>query len=149
MSGCRVLAGEAGKERGMRFSGVAAVLLCLAVLVACGSDLPRGQAGYGSGPTERPAASETPSGSAPSGSVPSGSASSGPVPSGSVPTGTADLEVVRAAGEPVLVKGVTFSRQQSLDRVVIDLVGVVPGYSVRWVDGLVQDGSGEPIDVKG
>src|SRR5437868_8756868 len=101
MSGCRVLAGEAGKERGMRFSEVAAVLLCLAVLVACGSDLPRGQAGYGPGPTERPTASETPSGSAPSGSVSSGSvpsgsassgsASSGPVPSGSVPTGTADL----------------------------------------------------------
>lgn len=117
----------------MRSSGFAAVLLCLAVLAACGTTPPRGTATHSPGsarpPAEQPTASQT--------------------PSGSMPTGTGDVEVQRPAGEPVLVKGVTFTKLPGLDRVVINLVGEVPGYSVRWVNALIQEGSGEPIDVQG
>jgi hypothetical protein len=37
----------------------------------------------------------------------------------------------------------------NFDRVVIDLDGKVPGYTVRYVKGLFYDGSGEPVPVHG
>lgn len=52
-------------------------------------------------------------------------------------------------GEAALVAAVRFAAHDGYDRVVIDLKGDQPGYRVEWVDELVQDGTGEPIDVKG
>ncbi|MGV9777148.1 AMIN-like domain-containing (lipo)protein [Streptosporangium sp. NPDC003464] len=65
------------------------------------------------------------------------------------PTSTKEVEVKRAVDGTPTVTGVRFAGHGGFDRVVIDLKGNVPGYSVRWVPELVQDGSGEPIDVKG
>ncbi|MFJ2031491.1 hypothetical protein [Streptosporangium sp. NPDC087985] len=65
------------------------------------------------------------------------------------PTSTKEVEVRRAVGEPPTVIGARFAEHEGFDRVVIDLKGEMPGYSVRWVSQLVQDGSGDPIDAKG
>jgi hypothetical protein len=37
----------------------------------------------------------------------------------------------------------------AFDRVVVDIHGKMPGYDVRFVKHLVEDGSGTPVDVKG
>ncbi|GAA3135866.1 hypothetical protein GCM10010466_28300 [Planomonospora alba] len=65
------------------------------------------------------------------------------------PTGTEPVEVKRNPDEPPLVTGVRFAEHPGFDRVVIDFAGTLPGYTVDWVPALVQDGSGDPIDVEG
>ncbi|MFI0417874.1 hypothetical protein [Spongiactinospora sp. 9N601] len=55
----------------------------------------------------------------------------------------------RQSMDPALVRRVRYAGHPGFDRVVIDLSGAVPGYSVRWAESLVQDGSGDPIPVKG
>ncbi|MFI7618676.1 hypothetical protein ACIBP6_46375 [Nonomuraea terrae] len=109
------------------------VLLALAagltVLTACG---PAEQSAL---PEKQAVATGTPPGS--------------PSPVPDVPTSTAEVEVDRGGMEPAVVKDVRYASHGSYDRLVVDLEGDVPGYSVRWVDQLVQDGSGRPIDVGG
>ncbi|MDR8408615.1 hypothetical protein MTP10_07680 [Nonomuraea sp. 3-1Str] len=65
------------------------------------------------------------------------------------PTGTAPVEVERDRGEPTLVTGVRTGRHDGFDRVVVDVKGGLPGYTVRWVDELQQDGSGKPLALRG
>ncbi|GLK15434.1 hypothetical protein GCM10017600_88470 [Streptosporangium carneum] len=58
--------------------------------------------------------------------------------------------MTRTPDTPPTVVGVRFARHEGFDRVVIDLrKGDLPGYRVNWVPKLVQDGSGDTIDVKG
>ncbi|MEU7896827.1 hypothetical protein AB0B45_28695 [Nonomuraea sp. NPDC049152] len=121
----------------MPSSRVGALVVGLAVLAGCGTGAP---------PTASVAPSAAPSAStAPAGGAPSSTAA----PGAAVPTSTKDVEVEGDPGEAVLVKTVRFADHGPFDRVVIDLGGDVSNYSVRWVDELVQDGSGEPIEVKG
>ncbi|MEU6716177.1 hypothetical protein ABZ897_32330 [Nonomuraea sp. NPDC046802] len=102
----------------------AVVLAALAVLTACGTATQ----------TVLPAATE----------------SGRPVRTGSdTPTSTSEVDVEKGGGEPALVTGVRFTAHDTYDRVVVDFDGDVPGYNVKWVDELVEDGSGEPIDVHG
>ncbi|MFF5210754.1 hypothetical protein [Streptosporangium sp. NPDC000396] len=97
-------------------------------------------------PATAPAATVSPSPSAPPASPASpASTRSDPKP----PTSTKEIEVERATDKPPTVTGVRFAKHGGFDRVVIDLKGDLPGYKVLWVPELVQDGSGEPIDVKG
>ncbi|MEV2266783.1 AMIN-like domain-containing (lipo)protein [Nonomuraea africana] len=135
----------------MRLSRIGAIVGCLAVLVACGPGQAPGGAGSSPGGAGTTGAGMT--GASPRGTSPSPDGTSSPAePSGTalpVPTNTKDVEVEGDPGEPVLVKAVRFADHGPLDRVVIDLDGDVTGYSVRWVDELIQDGSGEPIDVRG
>ncbi|GAA4939956.1 hypothetical protein HD597_009035 [Nonomuraea thailandensis] len=71
-------------------------------------------------------------------------------PTGSAaPTSTAEVDVDRSGIEPAEVTGVRHAAHGAYDRLVVDLKGDIPGYSVKWVDELVQDGSGKPIDVPG
>lgn len=65
------------------------------------------------------------------------------------PTSQREIEVKRATESPALVTGVRFAGHPGFDRVVIDLRHAVPGYSVRWVDEFVQDGSGKIIKTRG
>ncbi|WP_030912497.1 AMIN-like domain-containing (lipo)protein [Streptosporangium amethystogenes] len=65
------------------------------------------------------------------------------------PTSTKEIEVERTTVASPTVTGARFGRHQGFDRVVIDLNGEVPGYTARWVPELVQDGSGDRVDVKG
>ncbi|SDK22752.1 hypothetical protein SAMN05421874_10656 [Nonomuraea maritima] len=62
---------------------------------------------------------------------------------------TAEVEVERGGTEPAVVKAVRYASHGTFDRLVVELDGGVPGYTVRWVDELVHDGSGRPADVSG
>ncbi|GII75547.1 hypothetical protein Sru01_05290 [Sphaerisporangium rufum] len=65
------------------------------------------------------------------------------------PTGTDPVRVRRSPAEPPLVLGVRFAAHQRYDRVVIDLRGTRTGYTVDRVARLVEDGSGDPVDLPG
>ncbi|MFE3447494.1 hypothetical protein ACFXJ8_01055 [Nonomuraea sp. NPDC059194] len=123
----------------MRSSRIGALVVGLAVLAGCGTSAPPA---VSVAPSAAPSASTAPATGAPASSA---------TPSAALPapTSTKEVEVEGDLGEAVLVKTVRFADQGSFDRVVIDLDGDVTSYSVRWVDELVQDGSGEPIEVKG
>ncbi|MCG5220745.1 AMIN-like domain-containing (lipo)protein [Streptosporangium sp. KLBMP 9127] len=110
-------------------------LVLLPLLAACG----------GGGDTARPVPD------APA-AIPATTSATSPVRSPAAlgpPTGTEEVEVTHATSAQPLVKRARFAGHAGYDRVVIDIDGEVPGYTVRWVDELVHDGSGEPIAVKG
>lgn len=65
------------------------------------------------------------------------------------PTSTKEIEVDRPIDTQPTVTGARFGKHKGFDRVVIDLKGGLPGYTARWVPKLVQDGSGDQVDVKG
>ncbi|MFI9554138.1 AMIN-like domain-containing (lipo)protein [Nonomuraea endophytica] len=111
-----------------------AALLCLAVLCGCGTARTGGTTATASPPTSAP----TPTISSPPAS-----------PQEPAPTGTAEVEVDRSGGVAAVVTGVRYATHPNFDRVVVDLKGKLPGYTVTWVDELVEDGSGKPIDVEG
>ncbi|NUW40899.1 AMIN-like domain-containing (lipo)protein [Nonomuraea rhodomycinica] len=134
-----------------------AVLAAVAPLAACGA---------GSGGTAtatispEPTAPVRPGEDTASGpATPAPSASGTPAATGSarpdelaptpLPTSTAPVRVERDRGEPAVVTGVRAGRHEGFDRVVVDLKGGMPGYTVRWVDELEQDGSGKPLDLRG
>ncbi|MET9239430.1 hypothetical protein [Nonomuraea sp. NPDC003709] len=106
-------------------SRLLASLACLALLTACG------QAVQTALPQQQPAATRTDR------------------PGPDTPTSTAEVDVQRDGIEPAVVTGVRFAGHDTYDRLVIDLKGKVPGYSVEWVDEFVEDGSGKPMDVNG
>jgi peptidoglycan hydrolase-like protein with peptidoglycan-binding domain len=51
-------------------------------------------------------------------------------------------------GFPLLV-GVRAGRNKDFDRVVLDFEGPVPGMRAQYVDELIEDGSGNPIPLRG
>ncbi|WP_436763739.1 AMIN-like domain-containing (lipo)protein [Streptosporangium sp. V21-05] len=65
------------------------------------------------------------------------------------PTSTREVKVDRAVDTQPTVTGARFGKHKGFDRVVIDIKGDLPGYTARWVPKLVQDGSGDQVDVKG
>jgi hypothetical protein len=121
------------------------VLVPLALLVGCGSTTQSVTP-----PSAAPATTVT---ATPPISSPSGSpsiSSSADSPAGlKPPTSTKEVKVEHAIDVPSIVTRVRFAEHGGFDRVVIDLEGDIPGYTVEWVPELVQDGSGDPIDVKG
>ncbi|MBG0827938.1 hypothetical protein HS041_09180 [Planomonospora sp. ID67723] len=144
----------------MNRSRVALALVPLALLAGCGDPATRA--------TASPAPSATAPSAAPSTTAPSTTATAAgtatPAPDGSStpepppspgpnelapPTGTNEVEVERSPAAPPIVTGTRFAEHRGFDRVVVDFKGDLPGYRVEWVPELVQDGSGEPIDVKG
>lgn len=119
---------------------VVVALAPLALLTGCGGTTAPSATSPAPVPTVTVTATVTPSLPAP---TPSGATDPKP------PTSTKEVEVSRPGGTPAIVTGVRFAKHGGFDRVVIDLRGELPGYTVRWTRGLVQDGSGEPIAVKG
>ncbi|MFI6918515.1 hypothetical protein ACIBIZ_01080 [Nonomuraea spiralis] len=105
-----------------------APFVCLALLTACGT-------------TSQSARLESPAETG-------RSATPGTTPS-DVPTSTAEVEVERDGLDPAVVTGVRYATHDGYDRVVIDLKGDIPGYKVQWVKEFLEDGSGEPIGVRG
>ncbi|MEV0236537.1 hypothetical protein [Nonomuraea sp. NPDC050786] len=65
------------------------------------------------------------------------------------PTSTAEVDVQRDGIEPAVVTGVRYAAHDTYDRVVVDLKGEVPGYTVRWVEQFLEEGSGKPIEARG
>jgi len=106
---------------------LAVPLACLAVLTACGTSSQTAK-------LESPAVtSHSATATAPS----------------DAPTSTTEVDVERDGMDPAVVTGVRYAAHDSFDRVVVDLKGDIPGYNVKWVDEFVQDGSGDPIGVRG
>ncbi|MEU5864760.1 hypothetical protein ABZ815_26580 [Nonomuraea sp. NPDC047529] len=105
-----------------------APLACLAVLTACGT-------------VTQTARLDTPAETSPAATPRS-------TPS-DVPTSTAEVDVERDGLDPAVVTGVRYATHDGYDRVVIDLKGDIPGYKVKWVDEFLEDGSGEPMGVRG
>ncbi|MFI6391880.1 hypothetical protein [Nonomuraea sp. NPDC050540] len=116
----------------MRPTRSLAALLCLAVLCGCGTARTGGTTATASPPTRAPTTGAPPAS-----------------PREPAPTGTAEIDVERTGGEAVIVYGVRYATHPNFDRVVVDFKGEMPGYTVTWVDELVEDGSGKPIDVEG
>ena len=56
--------------------------------------------------------------------------------------------VAHDAGLALLVR-VRAGRNKDFDRLVFDFDGPAPGYHVRYVNQLIQDGSGQPIPLRG
>lgn len=128
-------------------TATAAVLL--GVLTGCGGQ----GAGRAADPATATATASAPSSAAPPAESPAGPPAASPSgPAGEPlgpPTGTDEVKVERSPEEPPLVTGVRYAGHAGYDRVVIDLKGEKTGYTVRWVEQLVQDGSGDPIPVRG
>jgi hypothetical protein len=155
----------------MNRSRAALVIIPLVLLAGCGGSTgqadPAGRAtgsassgvaatgGTGSAPPaaqdspdaqDPPAAQGSPGARSPQGRT---SAPQAPPTGPEPPTSTGAVRVERNLDEPPLVTGVRFAEHAGYDRVVVDFKGDLPGYTVDWVPELVQDGSGEPIDVEG
>ncbi|MFI6293182.1 hypothetical protein ACIBEJ_16450 [Nonomuraea sp. NPDC050790] len=125
----------------MRHTRSFAALLCLAVLCGCGTARTGGTTATASPSPGTPTAGPTTG--APATSTPPAS------PQEPAPTGTAEIDVDRSGGAPALVTGVRYAAHPAYDRVVIDLRGKIPGYTVTWAEELLEDGSGKRIDVDG
>lgn len=149
-----------------------AVLLGSLLLAACGTSGPATTAGTTSGPPS-PAASGSLSPAPDSAQPSTGQPNTGPPNTGqptpvqpsTAPPGTLRPEpsasqpkagptntkpiTVRRDGEPALVTAVRYAAHPGFDRVVIDFKDDIPGYRIEWVEALVQDGSGDEIDVDG
>ncbi|WP_344481862.1 AMIN-like domain-containing (lipo)protein [Nonomuraea monospora] len=110
--------------RGRPLARVVAPLACLSVLLAgCGT----AQQTAGTLPRQTSSATATPG----------------------TPTSTTEVDVERPGMEPAVVTAVRYAAHATYDRLVVDLKGDIPGYSVKWVDEFVQDGSGKPLGVHG
>ncbi|GAA0387794.1 hypothetical protein Acor_74310 [Acrocarpospora corrugata] len=72
-----------------------------------------------------------------------------PVAAAPKPFSKAEVTVTRSWNVLAVVTGVRYARHKGYDRIVIDLKGTIPGYTVRWEKKLISDGSGIPFNVKG
>ncbi|GII82624.1 hypothetical protein Ssi03_06140 [Sphaerisporangium siamense] len=139
----------------MRRTAAAIAIAPLALLAACGND-----AGPPPGATVTATVSVTPS--APASGAPATPAvtptevpvtpsrsHTAATPDQPPPTRGEPVQVKRSPASPPLVTGVRYAGHEGYDRAVIDLRGAPTGYRVRWVAQLLQDGSGDPVPVKG
>ncbi len=62
---------------------------------------------------------------------------------------TIEADVAEAAGAGALLVDVRVGGHTTFDRVVFEFDGPRPGHRVEYVDEVVQDGSGEPVPLKG
>ncbi|MEV8633296.1 hypothetical protein AB0395_16710 [Streptosporangium sp. NPDC051023] len=132
----------------MKRTRVALVLAPFILLTGCGSATTPSGISSSPVPVTTLAPTTTPATTVPP-RPPTPASSASPESGLRPPTSTREVEVRRTTDNPPLVLGARFAAHEGFDRVVIDLRGGLPGYSVRWVPKLVQDGSGDPIDVKG
>jgi hypothetical protein len=62
---------------------------------------------------------------------------------------TTEADVAEALGAGALLVNVRVGGHKTFDRVVFDFDGSLPGHRVEYVDQVFQDGSGEPVPLKG
>ena len=135
---------------------LASVLVVLPVLAGC-------SAGSSGGSTPTAAPSGTPSSATPS-AVPTPSAST---PSlvvitddglageaagapGGVPKGTGPRSGDPRGADPIpVLRGMRAAAQKGFDRVVLEFDGPVPGYRAEYVPQVVEDATGEPVELSG
>ncbi len=80
---------------------------------------------------------------------PAGAGAGGVAAVAACATSWGSLDRTSAATRTATVRDVRAGRHECFDRFVVELSGPVDGWSVRYVDRIVQDGSGDPIDVAG
>ena len=78
-----------------------------------------------------------------------GATAATPVSAKLPPYGTDPVVVRHSPQPPPKVIDLRAGEHRNFDRVVIDLRGKIPGYTVRYVRQLVYDGSGEPVPLRG
>ena len=78
-----------------------------------------------------------------------GVTSAAPMRSTMPPYGTGPVVVHRTPHPPPKVIDLRVGEHRNFDRVVIDLRGKIPGYTVRFVRRLTYDGSGNPVPLQG
>lgn len=141
----------------------AAVAVAALVLSAC-TNTPAEDPTTEPAPTATTSAPTTPATDAPTGSpTPTGTSTATGVPTGGPadePTGGSALPPMSAepqtsedfpgGGGDLLPTGVRTGTHDGFDRVVVDLEGSdVPGWSARYVEEAVQDGSGNVVEIDG
>ncbi|WP_233517517.1 peptidoglycan-binding domain-containing protein [Geodermatophilus marinus] len=72
-----------------------------------------------------------------------GQAISGTLTTGPIEEAGADHD------ERTLLVGVRAGRNEDFDRLVLDFAGPLPGFRVQYVDRLVEDGTGDPVPLRG
>ncbi len=138
--------------RRMASAVTVALLAIAAALGGCGD----GGGDAGSSPTGSPSASTpaTPGGTAASPTGPGSAAPPTTAPGGGDPTAgwtTRPVSVDRQILAPPLpaLTGIRSAAHPGYDRITFDFTGTLPGYQVRYVDTVTQDGSGETVAMPG
>src|SRR5205807_5632747 len=65
------------------------------------------------------------------------------------PTNTAPVTVTRSPDPTPLLLNTRVANHRDFERVVLDLSGPAPGYTVRYVPELTYDPSGQPVPLRG
>jgi hypothetical protein len=68
---------------------------------------------------------------------------------GSMPENGSPAPAARPPAAQPTVENVRTGRHDCYDRLVVDLAGAAPGYTVRYVDQVTEDGSGRVIPLRG
>ncbi|PRY30741.1 AMIN-like domain-containing (lipo)protein [Pseudosporangium ferrugineum] len=130
-----------------RISGRAVAVLAAAAILLSGC-------GGGSAPPSTPTAA--PTGTAAPDSRPSAPATtrptagvSSPAPAASWTSGPVTVEHHPAVPPVPLLAGVRYAAHPGFDRIVLDIRGGLPGYSVRYVSEVRADPSDRPVRVPG
>jgi hypothetical protein len=122
-----------------------ASVIAVAGLSGCGRDGPSTQ-------PPAPSSPSTPGGPATPGESPSAQPTT-QAPGPGTPTWTSGPTVVnRTVAVPPVPRllGIrSAAHPEGYDRVTFDFQQTLPGYEVRYVDEVIADGSGEPVDVPG
>ncbi|MER7458266.1 hypothetical protein [Micromonospora sp. NPDC126480] len=131
-----------------------ALLVLVAALGGCGGgDDDAGPAQTGSPSASAPA---TPDGTSAAPTSPAGATPTAPpatTPGGDPAAGwtTGPVTVERQVLAPPLplFQGIRSAAHPGYDRITFDFAGTLPGYQVRYVDTVTQDGSGETVTMPG
>lgn len=149
--------GRGARSRGARRRAVA-LLACLPfVLASCSSGSDQdATSGTATSPNDAESVSSQTSGPGASGTdtgnTPAGSATGGATTQTCDTTGFATSVPGDTALSRLIVSGARVGQQSCVDRFVIDMSGdpsITPGYQVRYVPQVLQEGSGKPIALRG
>src|SRR5690242_17283301 len=123
------------------------VLTALTVAGGCAG----GPAPAAAPPASSPPTSSLPAGSLPTGSPPTGSSPAKPAGVTAIDWATTPTTVPHSPAVPPVpvLTGIRYASHDGFDRIVLDIPGALPGYSVKYVPQVVQDGSGNPVSLPG
>lgn len=139
---------QATRARSRRWGARGLTALAAVALAGCTTTSgPAGNTGSpASSPTSTTSAGATSTGAAPTGGTPT-SGTSSPCPTGFATSAPGDTSLSRAT-----VSGVRVGQQPCADRLVVEMTGdtsIKPGYQVRYVPAVLQEGSGKAVPLRG
>jgi len=126
--------------------GTTALVILTTLTVAAGCAAPASSAPASSAPTSSGPTSSGPISSGPAGSAPASSSSA-------AAWATTPVTVVHEPAVPPVpvVTGIRYAahREEGFDRIVLDIPGALPGYTIKYVTEVRRDGSGQPVPMPG